>query len=155
MRPSMYFDTSVFGGVCDKEFEEISMLLFEKVKLGQIICVYSRLSEAELKNAPQNVKEYFLNLPKEYTEFITITEEAFLLADRYLEEKLVGKTSLDDCRHIAIATLNKVDFLVSWNFKHIVNVFRIRGYNSVNLKNGYIQLDIRSPKEIVDNEDDN
>jgi len=60
---------------------------------------------------------------------------------------------LDDCRHIAIATLNKVDYLVSWNFKHIVNVFRIRGYNAINLKNGCIQLDIRSPKEIIKDED--
>ena len=68
---------------------------------------------------------------------------------------MVGRTSADDCRHIATATINKVDYLVSWNSKHIVNVFRIRGYNAVNLKNGYIQLDIRSPKEIVNNEDGN
>jgi hypothetical protein len=45
--------------------------------------------------------------------------------------------------------LEKVDYLVSWNFKHIVNVFRIKGYNAVNMKNGYIQLDNRSPKEII------
>ena len=45
------------------------------------------------------------------------------------------------------------DYLVSWNFRHIVNVFRIKGYNAVNLKNGYIQLDIRSPKEFIDYED--
>ena len=66
-----------------------------------------------------------------------------------------GPASADDCRHIATATVNKVDFLVSWNFKHIVIVFRIRGYNPVNLRSGYIQPDIRSPKEIVSNEDDN
>lgn len=154
MKPRLYFDTSVFGGVFDIEFEEISNLLFEKVKLGEIICVYSDLSEAELKNAPQNVKDFFSNLPKESTEFVSVTEEAFNLANKYLEENVVGKTSTDDCRHIATATLNKVDYLVSWNFKHIVNVFRIRGYNSVNLKYGYIQLDIRSPKEIVNNEED-
>ena len=61
-------------------------------------------------------------------------------------------TSMDDCRHIACATINKVDYLVSWNFKHIVNVFRIRGYNAINIKNGYIPLDIRSPKDIIINE---
>lgn len=82
-----------------------------------------------------------------------MTEEAFKLAEQYLSENVVGKTSADDCRHIATATIHKVDYLVSWNFKHIVNVFRIRGYNAVNLKNGYIQLDIRSPKEIVNYED--
>ena len=128
-------------------------MLFEKIRLGVITCVYSDLSIAELSNAPENVKIHFNNLPKENLEFVEVTEDAFKLAEQYLEEKVVGRTSADDCRHIATATINKVGYLVSWNFKHIVNVFRIRGYNSVNLKNGYIQLDIRSPKEIVNNED--
>ena len=154
MKPRLYFDTSVFGGIYDEEFEEISTLLFEKVKLGQIVCVYSDLSETELKNAPENVRNFFLDLPKDNTEFVEVTEEAYLLADKYLAEKVVGQTSADDCRHIATATLNKVDILVSWNFKHIVNIFRIRGYNSVNIRLGYSQLDIRSPKEIVNNEND-
>jgi len=70
----------------------------------------------------------------------------------YIQEKVVGETSMDDCRHIACATINKVDYLVSWNFKHIVNVFRIRGYNAINIKNGYIPLDIRSPNDIIVNE---
>jgi predicted nucleic acid-binding protein len=154
MKPRLYFDTSVFGGVFGDELEEISTLLFEKVKLGQIICVYSDLSEIELQNAPQRVRDFFADLPKEYLQYIEVTEEAYELAQKYLDEKVVGPTSADDCRHIATATLNKVDFLVSWNFKHIVNVFRIRGYNSINLRCGYSQLDIRSPKEIVYNEDD-
>lgn len=122
--------------------------------MGQIICVYSDLSEAELQNAPQRIRAYFTDLPKEHMQFVEVTEEAFELAQKYLDEKVVGKTSADDCRHIATATLNKVDILVSWNFKHIVNVFRIRGYNSINLRCGYPQLDIRSPREIVFNEED-
>lgn len=87
-------------------------------------------------------------------QFVEVTEEAYELAQKYLDEKVVGPTSSNDCTHIATATINKVDFLVSWNFKHIVNVFRIRGYNSINLRCDYSQLDIRSPKEIVYNEDD-
>lgn len=155
MKPRLYFDTSVFGGVYDEEFEEISSLLFEKLKLGDIICVYSDLSETELQNAPQRVKDFFANLPKDNLQMVEVTEEAYELAQKYLDEKVVGQTSADDCKHIATATINKVDYLVSWNFKHIVNVFRIRGYNSVNLRCGYSQLDIRSPKEIVNNENEN
>ena len=155
MIPRLYFDTSVFGGVYDEEFEETSNLLFEKVRLGQIACVYSDLSETELQNAPQRVRQYFADLPKEHLQFVEVTEEAYELAQKYIDENVVGKTSTDDCKHIATATINKVDILVSWNFKHIVNVFRIRGYNSINLRLGYTQLDIRSPKEIVYNEDDN
>jgi hypothetical protein len=55
---------------------------------------------------------------------------------------------------MALATINRADFLVSWNFKHIVNIQRIRGYNSINIKNGYRQLEIRSPREFEKYEDD-
>jgi len=151
MKPRLYFDTSVFGGIYDVEFQEVTIELFKMVNAGEIICVFSDLTETELENAPLKVREHFLNLPKEYIERIEVTEDAFELANQYVKEKVVGETSLDDCRHIATATINKVDFLVSWNFKHIVNVFRIRGYNSINIKNGYIQLDIRSPKDIINN----
>jgi len=152
MKPRLYFDTSVFGGVYDKEFREETIKLFEMVKAEEITCVYSDLTELELENAPEKVKEHFIKLSSNNIEFIEITEEMDQLANSYVNEKVVGETSIDDCRHIACATIMKVDYLVSWNFKHIVNVFRIRGYNSVNLKNGYIQLDIRSPKDIISNE---
>jgi predicted nucleic acid-binding protein len=152
MKQRFYFDTSVFGGVFDKEFEEVTLQLFERVKLGKLICMFSDLTETELLSAPENVKSYFKSLPLQSTERVLVNDEILALAIRYVEEKVVGNTSLDDCIHIATATINKADILVSWNFKHIVNVFRIRGYNSVNLKNGHIQLDIRSPKEIIKNE---
>ena len=151
-KPRLYFDTSVFGGIYDAEFQHETEMLFEMVKNGEIICVYSDLCEFELENAPNQIKEHFLNLDKNQTEFVEITEEINQLAELYIADKVVGDTSIDDCRHIACATINKVDYLVSWNFKHIVNIFRIRGYNAVNIKNGYIQLDIRSPKEIIRNE---
>jgi len=145
----LYFDTSVFGGIYDIEFREETQLLFEMVKNGEIICVYSDLCEFELDKAPEKVIEHFLNLDKNQTEYVEITEEINELAEEYIKEKVVGETSIDDCRHIACATLNKVDYLISWNFQHIVNIFSIRGYNAINIKNGHIQLDIRSPKEII------
>lgn len=154
MKQRFYFDTSIFGGMYDSEFEEETTLLFEKVALGQIKCVYSNLTESELAKAPEQVKNFFENLKEEHKELIELTPEALQLAQTYIEENVVGKTSLDDCIHIAVATLSKVDVLVSWNFKHIVNVYRIRGYNSVNLRLGYSTIDIRSPKEIVGYEND-
>lgn len=154
MTQRFYFDTSVFGGMYDTEFEKETILLFEKVSLGQITCVYSNLTESELAKAPEHVKDFFQNLKDEHTEVVSVTPEGLQLAQTYISENVVGQTSLDDCIHIATATINKVDVLVSWNFKHIVNVYRIRGYNSVNLRLGYSTLDIRSPKEIVGNEND-
>ena len=152
MQQRFYFDTSVFGGLFDTEFEEETTLLFEKVTLGQVKCVYSNLTESELTNAPARVRDFFENLADEYKEKVLVTPDALKLAQVYVDEKVVGETSLDDCIHIATATLNKVDMLVSWNFKHIVNVYRIRGYNSINLRSGHGTLEIHSPKEIVNNE---
>jgi len=152
MRQRFYFDTSVFGGAFDDEFEKASLILFEKVKLGAIICVCSELSETELQLAPVKVRSFFEGLPSAKIEMLVVSEEALNLAQQYILENVVGKTSFADCLHIALATIAKVDMLVSWNFKHIVNVYRIRGYNSVNLKMGYGIIEIRSPKDIVGDE---
>ncbi|MEO6136619.1 MAG: hypothetical protein ABIP35_15810, partial [Ginsengibacter sp.] len=82
-RQRFYFDTSVFGGVYDTEFEESSIQLFEKVKLGQIICVYSDLTEGELFKAPEKVRKFFMSLKKETLEIIFVSDEAVKLARRY------------------------------------------------------------------------
>ncbi len=132
----------------------LTLQLFEKVKTGEIICIYSDLTIGELDNAPQKVRDYFGGLPKEHLELVRMTDESLDLAREYVAEKVVGQTSFDDCVHIALATIHKADILVSWNFKHIVNVYRIRGYNSVNLKLGYSTIEIRSPKDIIGYEDE-
>ena len=93
------------------------------------------------------------SLSKENVEYIDLTVQAVQLADSYIDEKVVGQTSHSDCIHIATATLNYADVLVSWNFKHIVNHKRIRGYNAVNFKYGHKILDMRSPREILEYED--
>ena len=88
-------------------------------------------------------------IPDEHIEFIAVTDEVMTLAELYVKENVVGKSSIEDCRHIAIATLYNADILASWNFKHIVNISRIRGYNSVNYKYGHKILEIRTPREIL------
>jgi len=145
-----YLDTSVIGGVFDTEFEEHSTILMEKVKLGQIKAVISEVTESEILMAREEIREFYASLPKNCIEFVEITKDAVLLADTYIKDKVVGKTSRNDCLHIGIATANRVDILVSWNYKHIVNIYRIRGYNSVNIKLGFPILEIRSPKDIVE-----
>lgn len=101
------------------------------------------------------MRQLVKQLKAEFTEFLEITDETVELATEYILEKVVGKTSYADCLHIALATINHADYLLSWNFKHIVNVQRIRGYNSINIKNGYKQLEIRSPRDFInyDNQD--
>ena len=149
----IYIDTSIVGGYFDKEFKEVTRSLFQRLISREIIFVISDLLELELKEAPKNVQRLLLKFPDYCFERIELTHEAFSLADKYVAEKVVGKASIEDCRHIALATINKVDVLISWNFKHIVNLDRIKGYNSVNLRLGYPIIEIRSPKEILTYED--
>jgi len=146
----IYIDTSIVGGFFDTIFEKETKLLFKRLENMEVIFVVSNLLREELKGAPEHVKNLLDNYSEDYFETVVLTEEAEKLADKYIVEKVVGKTSLDDCRHIALATINKVDVLASWNFKHIVNLTRIRGYNAVNLKNGYMTLEIRNPKDLID-----
>lgn len=149
MKQRIYIDTSVVGGYFDEEFKEATIKLFERLDNNEIIFVVSDLLDLELINAPQNVKEYLFKYSADKFQRVELTEEAVKLADTYIDEKVVGKTSLEDCRHIAMATIHKVDVLASWNFKHIVNLDRIKGYNSVNLRLGYSMIEIRSPKDLV------
>ena len=153
MKIKYYIDTSVFGGLYDEEFQEFSKLLFDKIEYENITIFYSELTENELRKAPENVKDFIRQMPADRIEYLEISKETYDLALQYITEKVVGQTSYDDCVHIALATINRADVLISWNFKHIVNLKRIHGYNAVNLKLGYPILEIRSPKEIIDYED--
>lgn len=149
MKQRFYIDTSVWGGLFDKEFEMETVLFFDFVKTENIFCLYSDITESELVKAPEKVKSYFETFPFELKEKVETTPEILSLAKTYVVENVVGKTSFDDCMHIATATVHRADLLVSWNFKHIVNVYRARSYNAINMKLGYPVLNIHSPKEIV------
>jgi hypothetical protein len=148
MKQRIYIDTSVVGGYFDDEFSEDTILFFERVIKGELIIIVSDLLEAELLRAPEFVKDLLLSIPAQQIEKIRLSQEAIDLADKYIDAKIVGKTSRGDCQHIALATLIKADILVSWNFKHIVNLTKIRGYNGINYQNGFNMIEIRTPKEI-------
>ena len=148
----IYIDTSIIGGFFDEEFEKETKLLFQRLENKEVIFVVSDLLRNELKGAPEQVRCLLDNCSDDNLEIVTLTDEAKELAEKYIAENVVGKTSYDDCCHITLATIHKVDVLASWNFKHIVNLTRIRGYNAVNLKNGYQTLEIRNPKELIDYE---
>jgi hypothetical protein len=154
MKQRIYIDTSVVGGYFDEEFKVATIKLFERLENHEVIFIVSDLLDLELLNAPTQVREHLLNYSTDKFERIELTEDAIFLADTYIKENVVGRTSLVDCRHIALATINKVDVLASWNFKHIVNLDRIKGYNSVNLRLGYTMIEIRSPRDLVNYGDD-
>ncbi len=148
MIKSAYLDTSVFGGYFDEEFSADTVPFFERIADENITVIISELLEEELSGAPGFVTGLFNDILGGKTLYANVTTEVEELAETYINEKVVGQTSYADCTHIALATINKADILASWNFRHIVNIDRIRGYNSVNMKLGYPILEIRTPKEI-------
>ncbi len=154
MKPRIYIDTSVIGGCFDSEFEEWSNKLFDDFKNGRKIAVISDITLDELEEAPVKVRNVLYTIPEQYIEVITSNQDAELLADLYINEGAVTRKFYEDALHIAIATIDQISVLASWNFKHIVNLDRIRLYNAVNLKNGYSMLEIRSPREILKTGDD-
>ena len=149
MKQRIYIYTSVVVGFFDDEFKEATTGLFQRLERKEIIFIISDLLDLELIDAPERVRLLLQKYSLDNFERVHLTPEALKLAETYVSEKVVGKTSIEDCRHIALATISRVDVLASWNFKHIVNLDRIKGYNSVNLKLGYPIIEIRSPKDLV------
>jgi len=149
MKQRIYIDTSVIGGCFDKEFKEWSDDLFNEFSKGLKIAVISDITLDELELAREEVRNQIEKIPLASREYILNDKETEDLADQYIKEKAVSSKFYEDALHIAIATIHKVDVLVSWNFKHIVNLDRIRKYNAVNLMNGYAMIEIRNPREIL------
>jgi len=149
MKLRVYIDSSVVGGYFDDEFEDVTQLFFERIFSKDFLVYFSEVSEAELSLAPDFVKDLKSKIPIDCYRYLELDDESRVLAETYLKEKILGKASLDDAYHIAIATVNRLDVLVSWNFKHIVNYDKIKLFNSINLRLGYPMIEIRSPKEFV------
>ena len=115
MKQRIYLDTSVFGGHFDEEFAVHTIPLFDRLENNEFIVLFSSVTQDELATAPQNVRDLVKSIKVENTEFLDATAEAIDLASEYISEKVVGQTSFADCLHIALATINRADFLVSWS----------------------------------------
>jgi hypothetical protein len=144
-----YVDTSVWGGFDDKEFSKWTIPFFNQARQGKFTIVLSDVTIGELQKAPVVIKDLPTTISPEFLELVSITEEQIELANKYVLEGALTPKFHTDAQHIAIASILKVDSLVSWNFKHMVNFFRIRQYNSINLKFGYSTIDIRTPMEVT------
>jgi len=107
-------------------------------------------STAELENAPPEVSQVLSVIPSDHVEAIPLTEEISDLAEAYVAAGVLGRASLGDAIHVAAASVAGADLILSWNFRHIVNFNRIRGFNSVNLRIGYHTMTILSPREALD-----
>lgn len=144
----LYIDTSVIGGCLDEEFAEQSTVLIRGIRRGLHFAMISDLTRAELLTAPASVRMILDSIPARNIIPVALSPEAAALAEEYIRGGVLTPGKKIDAQHIALATVAGADVLVSWNFKHIVNVTRIRGYNAVNAARGYRPLDIREPREV-------
>jgi predicted nucleic acid-binding protein len=148
----VYADTSVFGGVFDEEFAYVSRAFFDQVREGRFQLVVSGLVEEELRGAPEVVRAVFEEL-LHATEIVEESEAALALQQAYLDNDVVTPHWADDALHVALASASECEAIVSWNFRHIVNLKRISLYNAVNMLHGRRSIEIRSPLEIVEYDD--
>jgi len=147
----VYIDTSVIGGCIDQEFKEWSVKLFDEFNNGIKIAVISDITLDELELAPKKVQDILKQIPDKFLKIVESNIETEELARQYIQRNAVSEKYYLDALHIAIATYYNVTVLSSWNFRHIVNLDRIRKYNSVNLEMGYNILEVRSPRDILTN----
>ena len=143
-----YADTSVFGGVFDEEYRIASERFFEQIREKQFTVVTSAVVREELMIAPKRIQNLFTEISK-YAEIVDISEDALKLEDAYLSARILPPKYSNDALHVALATVSKCELIVSWNFKHIVHFRKIPLYNKVNLEQGYTQIGIFSPLEVV------
>lgn len=149
----VYADTSVFGGVFDEEFSEASQRFFRQVLEGDFRLALSPLVQDELAGAPEQVQR-FLDEITGGADIVRITAEATRLQAAYLSASILTDKSSDDALHVAIATVSECSIIVSWNFKHIVHFDKIPLYNAVNRQNGFPEIAIYSPREVIEYEDE-
>ena len=152
MKMRVYTDASVLGGCEDEEFTEHSLRLMEGFVRGEHVLVLSSLTVQELAAAPADVRRRLAVVPEAHIETLQLDAEARELAEAYIAAGVLTAKMRADAQHIAIATVARVDVLVSWNFKHIVNLQPIHGDNSVNLRKGYPMMEIRTPREVLSDE---
>jgi predicted nucleic acid-binding protein len=144
----VYIDTSIVGGKFDPEFQKASIKFFEQVKENKFHLIISALVQEEITAAPDYVKMFFNEL-KPAATLVEVTESSLKLREAYLKANIVSKKSSNDALHVALATVSNCSIIVSWNFKHIVHYEKIALYNSVNISEGYQQIAIFSPLEVI------
>ena len=148
-RTRIYVDTSVIGGCCDLEFREWSVGILSDFKMGIFSLILSSLTDAEIKDAPKEVKKIYEEFRECEHEFLDLNIEAVELAESYLAHCILTQNYRNDAIHIALATVANVDILVSWNFRHVVHFNKIQQFNAVNLEKGYKAISIYSPREVT------
>ena len=153
----VYLDTSVISYLQQEDAPEktsITLKLWEKFKKG-IYDIY--LSDVTITEINQCNKEKLLFCNKKLSEIqytnLEITDKVFDLVDEIIETGILSEKSFEDCQHIAVAVLNECDVIISWNFKHLVNIKTIQGVRKITQLKGFKDIEIINPITLLEMED--
>ena len=154
----LYLDTSVISYLHAPdtlEKMEETVVLWEEIKTGKYDIVISELVYGEIEQCFEPKRTFLRDevLKIKFKE-LTQTREVLELAKEYVKNGVLSQKSFDDCIHIAYAVIENCDFLVSWNFKHLVNVNTIKGVKIVNAVNDYREISIISPTMLISKEEE-
>jgi len=149
----VYIDTSVLGAILDIEDRhrvEISMNFLGMVKDKKIEGFITNISLEEIEKAPQEIRTQIRETVVQIKPYVlNESPDCADLVELYLQEGVVPAKFRDDARHIAVAVVNELDAVISWNYCHMVNIVTKRRVNAVNLRTGYKQIEILSPEELL------
>lgn len=146
LKYEIYLDTSVISVYDDPRIPQRQAQTQEFWKSLKDFKVYiSEVTINEIINNPNfRKRKRLLSLTKNFNS-LSITEEAKNLAQEYLKKQIIPKKYIDDALHLAIATVNGLDILVSWNCKHLINLRTKREANKINLAKGYKEIELVEP----------
>jgi len=152
----IYLDTSVINFLFADdvpEFRKITEDFFGNyVEKGKYLVYVSDVVIAEIeKTKSGDKKQLLLEVIEKYSlRILVLDKTSDALANVYLREKIIPPKKLEDAQHIAIATCNQMDILLSWNFKHLSNIQKQIGVKIINEKEGYFYpLILTNPMEVV------
>jgi len=153
----VYLDTSVISHLDQQdspEYMQITKKFWEELKQGKYNVYISSTVITELNKCKEPKRSRLL----EYMSQIELTRveinrQVLELAQRYVNEYIIPSRFFDDAVHIAVASINECDILVSWNFKHIVRYKTIQGVNAINKLMGYREIQLVSPLMMLEVEE--
>ena len=149
----VYLDTSIFNFAFSDQTpkeKEITLKMLDQIDRHE--AYISDLTIAEINRCPQPKQKQLIDLISKYDlNELTLSEPAKELAVKYIQEGIIPQKYEADAFHIAIASINEIDVIVSWNFEHMVKLKTKREVVGINVFMGYKEIDIYSPWEVVEN----
>jgi predicted nucleic acid-binding protein len=127
--------------------------LWDKIKDSEFDVVISDVTEAEIDACGESKRDILNRYLREidYT-VVEVDERTIEIASRFIDLGILRRKSFDDCRHIAAAIVSGCDVIVSWNFRHIVNIKTMKGVKAITALEGYNDVLIFDPPALVGGE---